>query len=229
MKAKASPAYGRQSNLPVIDFTAWWIIASETEGPVRKRASWLHLLKFFFLAWVILIFMMPMARAATNVSGSIRQDTTWTLAGSPYVVTNDVIVYGSSTSTAKLTIEAGVEVRFNPGKGLNIGDSSNRGALLAQGQRHRPSSSRRTHRHRRGATGGGSISAMLRMTARRFWSIVLWNTGAVQVGTMPFSTCITPHRRSRAARSATAATTALPWKAPAPRRRSAVKGSETPS
>ena len=36
------------------------------------------------------------ALAATNVSGEITQNTTWTLAGSPYIVTGDITVRHSS-------------------------------------------------------------------------------------------------------------------------------------
>jgi hypothetical protein len=46
------------------------------------------------------------ARAETLVSGIISTDTTWTLVGSPYVVTGFTRIFG-----AKLTIEPGVEVR----------------------------------------------------------------------------------------------------------------------
>jgi len=46
------------------------------------------------------------------VSGAIRTNTTWTKAGSPYVVTGSVTVYGDTTTGVTLTIEPGVEVRF---------------------------------------------------------------------------------------------------------------------
>ncbi len=45
---------------------------------------------------------------ATYVEGSIVQDTIWTLANSPFVLSNNVTVYPNAT----LTIEPGVEVRF---------------------------------------------------------------------------------------------------------------------
>ncbi|MGH3923955.1 MAG: right-handed parallel beta-helix repeat-containing protein, partial [Pseudonocardiaceae bacterium] len=47
------------------------------------------------------------AAAATNVSGTISTDTTWTLAGSPYVMTDNVYVAAGVT----LTIEPGVVVQ----------------------------------------------------------------------------------------------------------------------
>ena len=61
---------------------------------------------------------------ATNVSGTISVDTTWTLAGSPYVVTGDVLV----AQAVILTIQPGVQVRFNPGRALRID-----GGLVARG------------------------------------------------------------------------------------------------
>jgi len=53
---------------------------------------------------------------ATDVSGNITADTTWDLAGSPYVVTNTVRVNQGVT----LTIEPGVAVWFNNGKGMVV-------------------------------------------------------------------------------------------------------------
>jgi hypothetical protein len=62
--------------------------------------------------------------AATNVSGPITSDTTWTIAGSPYIVTGNVLV-GNGVA---LTIEPGVTVKFDSDKSLQID-----GTLIAIG------------------------------------------------------------------------------------------------
>ncbi len=51
---------------------------------------------------------------STNVSGYIITDSTWTLAGSPYLVVEDVVIYPGSV----LTIEPGVLVKFSNGTSL---------------------------------------------------------------------------------------------------------------
>jgi len=60
---------------------------------------------------------------ATLVSGSISEDTTWSAANSPYVVTEDISIryWDDDNETATLTIEPGVEVRFAPGTGMYVG------------------------------------------------------------------------------------------------------------
>ncbi len=57
---------------------------------------------------------------ATNVSGGIYSNTTWTFSNSPYIVTDNVVVFPGVT----LTIEAGVTVKFADGKGLEIRQST---------------------------------------------------------------------------------------------------------
>ncbi len=79
----------------------------------------------------------------TRVSGTITQDTVWTLEGSPYIVIGDVSVEYPDTSgnTAVLTIAPGVEVRFDPGTGLYIGHNFGGfryGALDARGTEASP-------------------------------------------------------------------------------------------
>jgi parallel beta-helix repeat protein len=66
----------------------------------------------------------PAAAPLTDVCGNISANTTWTLAGSPYVATCAVSVDQNRT----LTIQAGVQVRFQPGTGLYVS-----GKLMAVG------------------------------------------------------------------------------------------------
>jgi len=56
-----------------------------------------------------LVLAVPVA--ATDVSGTIASSTTWSVAGSPYIVTADVTVNAGVT----LTIDPGVTVKFNKG------------------------------------------------------------------------------------------------------------------
>jgi hypothetical protein len=92
------------------------------------------------LILVLILWAATVSRAAgpTNVSGSLQSDTTWTLGGSPYVVTGDVTVSGTESTTVTLTIEAGVEVRFNQYRNLNVGSGSNKGALRVLGTEQSP-------------------------------------------------------------------------------------------
>ena len=60
-------------------------------------------------------FTLPVATPAdTTVNSNITVDTTWTVAGSPYIVTSPFQVYGTdgADNVTTLTIEPGVEVRF---------------------------------------------------------------------------------------------------------------------
>jgi hypothetical protein len=63
--------------------------------------------------------------AQTNVSGGIFANTSWTLAGSPYIVTGSVVVFPGYT----LTIEPGVTVKFDAQLYLEIRQST----LIAEG------------------------------------------------------------------------------------------------
>ena len=66
---------------------------------------------------LVLTFIFGMANVkATDVSGSIATNTTWTLANSPYVVTGNVSVNTGIT----LTVETGVSVRFNSNQGIYV-------------------------------------------------------------------------------------------------------------
>jgi len=80
-------------------------------------------MKIFFITLMI-SFVLTLAHGQTNVGGLISANTTWTLVGSPYIVISNTLVDSGVT----LTIQPGVEVKFNSGLYLYID-----GALDAQG------------------------------------------------------------------------------------------------
>ena len=98
--------------------------------------------------------------STTINAGVISADTTWTLAGSPYVVTGFVQVYGTPTAPVTLTIEPGVVVKFIAGAGMQIGYSTSQGALIARG-----TSANRILFTRSGTSGN--------------WSTITFNDGTV--------------------------------------------------
>ncbi len=99
------------------------------EGTTLRR----NVLMVLLLSLAVLIGSVTSSGADTVVVGAITSDTTWTLAGSPYIVTSTVQVYGTATTPATLTIEPGVVVKFASSGGLQIGNSTNKGALVAKG------------------------------------------------------------------------------------------------
>src|ERR1022692_3236565 len=78
---------------------------------------------------LILLLMLALfglsTYAQTNVSGGIYSNTTWTLANSPYIVTDTVVVFPNVT----LTIEPGVTMKFDN----NIEIEIRQGQLIANG------------------------------------------------------------------------------------------------
>ena len=66
----------------------------------------------------------PNSTGPTYLSGSVLSNTTWTLSGSPYIVTDSITVVSGVT----LTIEPGVIVKFDSDFSLIIN-----GTLNAQG------------------------------------------------------------------------------------------------
>lgn len=70
------------------------------------------------------MFALQAGHSQTYVSGGIYSNTTWNLAGSPYIVTGDVVVFAE----VELTIDPGVIVKFDAGTGLEL-----RGVLKAIG------------------------------------------------------------------------------------------------
>lgn len=81
---------------------------------------------------LFILFSTANSISQTNVSGGIYQNTTWTLAGSPYNVTGSIVVFPGKT----LTIEPGCEVRFTADNTFNTGNFiylEIRGTLIALG------------------------------------------------------------------------------------------------
>ena len=81
---------------------------------------------------LLIIFVLHFfeLKSQTNVSGSIVSNTTWTLANSPYIVTDTLKVKANIV----LTIEAGVTVKITDTKRIEI----NGGSLIATGTLLKP-------------------------------------------------------------------------------------------
>jgi len=62
------------------------------------------------------LFLIQPLFSQTAVSGAIASNTVWTLAGSPYIVTDNIDVSESAT----LTIEPGVVVKFSANTGMEL-------------------------------------------------------------------------------------------------------------
>src|SRR5689334_7663467 len=67
-------------------------------------------------ALLIAVLFSVSASAQTNVSGFISANTTWNLAGSPYIVVGNALLSHGYT----LTIDPGVVVKFNDSCALQI-------------------------------------------------------------------------------------------------------------
>ncbi len=86
------------------------------------------------LAMAVVLCACGAAWGDTVISGNITADETWTVAGSPYIVTNLALVkFGHS-----LTIEPGVTVRFNAGRSLSTDPSGSPNSIVALGTADHP-------------------------------------------------------------------------------------------
>jgi hypothetical protein len=74
-------------------------------------------------------YTVIVAVTATTVSGNITEDTTWTLANSPYIVVDTLQVFNGVT----LTIEGGVEVKTTKDKIIKVA-----GTLIVEGSYRDP-------------------------------------------------------------------------------------------
>jgi hypothetical protein len=68
------------------------------------------------LLTLTIFFTITISHGQTYVGGGIYSDTTWTLANSPYIITDTVVVFPGVT----LTIEPGVTVKFYDNQRLEI-------------------------------------------------------------------------------------------------------------
>ncbi len=78
---------------------------------------------------ILCLFLSLSIKSETYVGGDITVNTTWTLAGSPYIVISDIFI----RSGARLTIEPGVVVKFNTNAGMYIATGAYAGYLTAVG------------------------------------------------------------------------------------------------
>ncbi len=85
------------------------------------------IISFFALIVISCVFSSP--AQATDVNENITEDTTWTLANSPYYLTDTIFIYPSIT----LSIEPGVIVKGNDEKQLKVS-----GTLVARGEENNP-------------------------------------------------------------------------------------------
>ena len=81
------------------------------------------------LALALALLLVPSAHAEQHLDGTeitqdIEADTTWTRAGSPYVITKIGGLSVSVLNGARLTIESGVTVQFDHKRSLRVENGS---------------------------------------------------------------------------------------------------------
>src|SRR5437762_3547448 len=69
-----------------------------------------------FILFFVFIVLAFVAKGQTNVSGFISANTTWTVAGAPYIIRGNTLLSHGFT----LTIDPGVVVKFDSSKTLQI-------------------------------------------------------------------------------------------------------------
>ncbi|MEZ4833992.1 MAG: hypothetical protein R2873_18755 [Caldilineaceae bacterium] len=109
-----------------------WLLTAAVHLCAQSTRGFVLTLVFLLL---FALSASPPLWAATNVSGPITTNTTWTLANSPYIVTDDVTVEAGVT----LTIQPGVVVKFDSG----TDELWVNGTLIADASGGSPSTSRR--------------------------------------------------------------------------------------
>lgn len=112
--------------------------------------------------------VLPVAEAATNISGTISSDTTWTVVDSPVIITGTVTVASGVT----LTIEPGVVVKMEGSSPFIIN-----GTLRAIGSEAEPIYFTSSRDDEVGGDSNSNGSATL--PAARDWRTIQFNAGSV--------------------------------------------------
>ena len=77
-----------------------------------------YFVRFIVTILLCIFISLPVITFAdTNITNHVVENTVWDISGSPYIITGEIQVYQNK----RLTIESGVEVKFNQGAGLIIG------------------------------------------------------------------------------------------------------------
>lgn len=75
---------------------------------------------------IVISFFVTLSIFATNITGSVSTNTTWTSENSPYIIVNSIDVNPGVT----LTIESGVTVMFNSGRYIQVRGTMNATAAI---------------------------------------------------------------------------------------------------
>ena len=86
-----------------------WVKRSETHHKAKRKYLISGVLTLLLVAALLPLASSSSPAAGGEVGGLITEDTTWTLAGSPYIVTANVTVLPNVT----LAVEAGVTIKFD--------------------------------------------------------------------------------------------------------------------